>query len=72
MHNIRQELKSLRYKTALTANPFKFTKELQVQEWRGELVCSKEETDHHLRQTYSGSNEKVKFGRVKLSGRSRV
>lgn len=40
-------------RAAFIINPFKFTKELLGQKSSGRLVCSKEEINQHLKQTYS-------------------
>ncbi|KAJ8333923.1 hypothetical protein SKAU_G00412420 [Synaphobranchus kaupii] len=44
------------------ANPFGFTKQLLGQKCSGHLECSKEEIDHHLRNTYSDNEREQDLG----------
>lgn len=58
----RRRRERARRRAAFITNPFKFTKELLGQKRSGQLVCTKEEIDHHLKETYSDPAREQELG----------
>lgn len=58
----RHRRERARKRAAFIANPFKFTKELLGQKRSSKLVCSQEEIDQHLKETYSGPVREQELG----------
>lgn len=62
----RRRKERARKRASFIANPFGFTKQLLGQKRDGSLVCSKEEMDLHLQNTYSDPNRQEELGRCDI------
>ncbi|KAJ8010015.1 hypothetical protein DPEC_G00070580 [Dallia pectoralis] len=58
----RRRRERARKRAAFIANPFKFTKDLLGQKRSGQLACSQEEIEHHLKETYSDPLREQELG----------
>lgn len=64
-HRRRRKERS-RKRASFIANPFGFTKQLLGQKRDGNLDCSKEEIDLHLRNTYSDPSRQDELGQCDI------